>query len=270
MWYKCRVNAKMTPYRPTKETTDPARLPPILASVEFDLTEMESHRAVGIPPFGWLAMWHWGKAVCKAKRSADGTLKGVDWQAWRTGVEYADLFLRCWRAYPNGTAPHTVTFFLEVAIVRMLTNHPKAAERVLKGTERPIASVVNTINSYSRNPIILEGDLDIIGLLYDRVLGNVPKHRVFHRASLEVTREDLTALADKRKRYAKKSRAEGALLAGYSFELIPLEALFVNSLLPEAEKDATLTQMAQAIAATEYPDDPMLEGYDARLMMLGL
>lgn len=260
----------MTPYRPTKETIDPKRLSADLAAVDFDLAELESRRAVLTPPFGRVAMWHWGQAVLRAKRSADGTLKGVDWQAWRTGIEYTDLFLRCWRADRDGTSPHVVTFFLEVSFARVLTHHPKAAQRVLKGTERPIASAVNKINSYSRTPIILEGDLDIIGLLYDRVLGNGPKHRVFQRASPEVTKQDLAALSEKRKRYAKKGRAEGAFLAGYSFELIPLEALFVNSLLPEADKDASLTQIAQAMAATEYPDDPLLEHYDARLTALGI
>lgn len=260
----------MTPYRPTKESTDPSQLQPDIARVDLELAEMENKRSVGIPPFGRVAMWHWGRAVLKAKRSAEGPVKGMDWQAWRLGVEYADLFLRCWRAYPNGTAPHTVTFFLEVAFSRVLTNHIMAAERVLKGTERPITSVVNKINSYTRTPIILEGDLDIIGLLYDRVTGSVPKHRVFHRVSPEVTKEDQLALPEKRKRYAKKGRPEGAFLDGYSYELVPLEALFVNSLLPEAERDPSLTLMAEAIAATEYPNDPVLEGYDARLSALGL
>lgn len=256
--------------RPSENDVDPSRLPIICDWLDGDLARLEARTATDASSFSLIANWHWARSVFHSTQSRRMGVDQINWGEWRLGLEYAYLFVRACPSRRQSPIPTDVSFFIEVAFSRVLTNHPKAAARVLKGTEKLIVNVVNEINSHTRTPIILEGDLDIIGLLYDRVMGSAPEHRVFHRASPEVTKEDLLALAEKRKRYAKKGRPEGAFLDGYSYELIPLEALFVNSLLPEAERDVSLTLMADAIAATEYPDDPVLEGYDARLSALGL
>lgn len=256
--------------RPSEDDINLGRLTVIRDWVDGDLTRLEAGTAADASSFSLIANWHWARSVFHSTKSRKMGVDLVNWGEWRLGLEYADLFIRACPSRRISPIPTDISFFIEVAFSRVLTSHPKAAERVLRGTEKLIVNVVNKINSYTRTPIILEGDLDIIGLLYDRVTGTVPKHRVFHRASPEVTKDDLLALPEKRKRYAKKGRPEGAFLDGYSYELVPLEALFVNSLLPEAERDPSLTLMAEAIAATEYPDDPVLEGYDARLSALGL
>ncbi|WP_425073832.1 hypothetical protein [Sagittula sp. S175] len=104
----------------------------------------------------------------------------------------------------------------------------------------------------------------ILGLFLDHFGSPV------QRASLSPVPADVPEAIAQRITYSTSKGAQGNLLPAPEGDLVPLELVWFNATLPEVARDPQLTAMANAIAATQYPEeDPRFVDLDTRLIIEG-
>lgn len=258
----------MIAYKPGADEIAVERLKQRHAGVGEDLDVLQKGAAAGSASLNLLSRWYGAKAVYGA--TDPGKPEGIDWQAWRMAHEYSALFTRSAAREGGPASAQLLTRILMQAMSLDIFQHTKAAQRTLKGVSAPMIELIERMNHADDRPKIKTGDLAVIGLLFDRITGLVPRHSSFAHDARLLTRKGIARIAEGRKSYAEANSEAPAILSGYYFKVIPLEQIYANLHAPKEEQDANLTAFAVAMRATQYPDDDQLISYDERLMEMKL
>jgi hypothetical protein len=197
-----------------------------------------------------------------AKLSVPISPDQYDWDAWRLALEYSLLdFRSCGTGPISSWVP--VSERLRSAYELYFLGQNNHAKALLESIREPIVPVTNRLFRGTAN------ELFAVGQFFLDLTGSAPKHQAFDLTMQPSADQILDVALRNRGFYADASKEGGALLAGPIGNLVPLEAIYLNSKKSVSDQDEVLAGLYHAMAATEYPSDDQFIDLDIKLATAG-